>query len=222
MTKNKKIKTLNDLLEKNYQYVVDYTYNRSFCNCHEDICRCTTLKDIEVEKVDMIDLTDNFCEFFDHDEFTKICINRILTACHMWSKDCWYVSVGNGYYGQEIDGVYIENANVKKWLIKFEAAKTNREKLFVSLECEYGYILDEVKSIDDWKIIEIENNEVSIGQLEHFVKINKDVVKKYSDFDLPRCTLIFKDGRYKLIDGYHRLAANNEVKCKAIFGYDYQ
>jgi hypothetical protein len=219
--KNKDTTSLESLLKKNYQYTVEYDYDRSWCECEEDICRCTTLNNARVEKVDMVNLTNLFCEFFGNDEFTKICVNRILTSCHMWNPDCWYVSVGGGYYGEEIEGVYIENSDLKKWFIKFQEAKTNKEKLFVALECEYGYVLDEVKEIDEWNIIEIENNEVSIGQMEHYQKMDQKIVKSYADFDLPRCVLFFKDGKYKLIDGYHRLAANNEKKCKAIVGYKY-
>jgi hypothetical protein len=150
--KNNK-KTLPEILKQNFQYNVEYDYdtNRDNCTC-EDYCRCSTIENAKVTYVDLIKITEEFNKVFEGDEFTKYVVNRILTACKLYDTDNWYVSVCGGYYGEEIEGVYIKNDDVKKWMDKLENAKSNKEKLFVALECEYGYVLDELKELNNFKI----------------------------------------------------------------------
>ena len=38
----------------------------------------------------------------------------------MWYEDNWYVSVSRGYYGEEVEGVYVSNSNLEKWFVKFQ------------------------------------------------------------------------------------------------------
>ena len=49
-------------------------------------------------------------------------------------------------------------------------------------------------------------------------KLESDIVEKYKEYDYPRGICIKNDGGYKLIDGYHRVAACNNNKIKMIIG----
>jgi len=212
--------TLTEVLEGSFHYSgiqYDYDTNRDNCTC-EDYCRCSTIENTEITSIDLITVAKEFGNVLGKDDFTEYAINRILTACKMYDSNYWDFRVTGGYYGEEIDGIYIDNTEVSKWMYKLEEAKTDREKLFVALECEYDYILDDIKGYDNWSIATINKRDIIIGQQDHYRKLDRMVVESYKDFTLPVAVCIEKNGHARLIDGYHRTKAKDDENIKVIIG----
>lgn len=217
--------TLKDLLWDDFQYKIDYDYDRNNdnCECGDDYCRCSTIENTRINNINLVEITKQIGEFLNTDEFTEYIINRILTACKLYDEDNWDVKICGGYYGEEIDGIYINNpALVEDWLIKIENANTNEDKLLIALECEYGYILDELKDIKSWTIETINKGNLKIGQREHYRKLDRKIVENYKSFPYPLGVCIaninVNVNGYKLIDGYHRVLAKDDSEIKIIVG----
>jgi hypothetical protein len=220
MRKPKKVKDLEDVLSMNFEYnlEVDYWSDRDNCSC-EGIHRCSRLHIEKVFDVDILSITKEFAEAFEKDEVTEYCINRVLTSCKLYDNSAWFVSVSRGYYGEEIDSVKLENKkSISDWLYKLQVAETPKEKVFVALECEYGYILDDILEIEKWSIKDISRKDISIGQKDYYRKLEKEVIDGYKDFPFPLATCFIKDGKIRVIDGYHRLASNKSENIKVLIG----
>ena len=231
MKNKQKPDTLTQLLDKSYQYDLEYDYNTvSHCEekgCNEEgICRCSTLENFHIEKVRVCDVANDFCSLAE-DEFTRYCIHRAIVSCKLWNPDCWYARIEMSYYGEEIEDITIESASkkeVRDILSMIMSANTDKEKLFIVLETEYGYILPELKNIDEFNICTVDKAIVHAGSEEHYRKLNTEVVDQYKNYSLPVGVGIMKDGHIRLIDGYHRFAAHakeNFSKIKLIVGHLY-
>lgn len=216
----KNIDVVQKALDADYCDGVEYDYYRVNSNDpDDDYNRQSTLEDVHVTDINLEKVANHMTEYFGKDEFTKYTINRLLTACQMYRKDKWDVNVSWGYYGEEVNGVYLSDKHeLEMWLEKLKNTSNDKEKLLLTLECEYGYILDELNSINNWKIKTINKSDIRIGQQDHYRKLEKDVVAGYKKYSLPRGIVILNNGAYKLIDGYHRILANEDEKIKVILG----
>ena len=214
----KEVKLVN-MIKHNFIYEIEYDYDtdRNNCDC-DDYCRCSTISSAHiVGDIDLTVVSNRFNKTVGADKFLSYAVNRVLTACELYNKDYWNVEVVDGYYGEEIGGVYIDSPQLLKWMEKLDNAKTDEEKLFVALECEYGYILDELKS-KTWSIEITDKIFLSVGQKEHYTKLNKKAVDSYKNFCFPLGVCIVQGDKYRLIDGYHRTMANKNDVIEIIVG----
>ncbi len=218
--KIKQEKTINDIFNQYWHSGIEYDYDRTQCSGNCDyICRCTEIYNTRVTEVDLNYLVDDFSEILGKDVITKYCIDRILTATKLYEPDNWEVRVSRGYYGDETNGAYpVSYRDSENWLEKLKILKTDNEKILLVLECEYGYILNQLKNITNFTIENIDKNDLQIGNLDHYKKLESDIVEKYKEYEYPRGICIKNDGGYKLIDGYHRVAACNSDKITMIVG----
>lgn len=215
--KKQKQKSKPSLSSTNFQWEpgFDITYSRSTdCEEHgcpkEGICRCSTIKDARV--IEVGDITRNFGLL---DEFQRYCVDRLLVARKIWDTDNWEVRVRRGYYGQEIDGVYLENANKIEQEVNELLKLSDTDKIKYVLKLEYGYILDVLEN-KDFEICEVERSSIIFGQEGHYKKLDKGMVEKYKDYELPRGICIQDGEKYRVIDGYHRISACQDEKVKII------
>lgn len=178
--------------------------------CDNDYCRCGIIENAEVTEVG--DITG--C-FETSNEFSKYCVDRLLVARKIWDSDKWEVRVQWGYYGQEIDGVYLKNAEAIENEVNKLLGLSDADKLKYVLNLEYGYILDVLEN-KAFEICEVDKSSIIFGQEGHYKKCDKDIVEKYRDYELPRGICV-KDGtKYRVIDGYHRISACQDEKVKII------
>jgi hypothetical protein len=212
---------LENLLDSDFRYSCEYDYtNETHCSdrdCDGDICRGSTIENFIIKEIHFDLIVDKFVDILAEDDFTIYCIERVCNALKLWNVDNWEYSICGGYYGQEIKHIKINSETqqeLKKWLTTVTEAKTNKEKLFTALELEYGYVLEELKEIWDWDIVkDVPLHLIIAGQAEHYKKLDRKIVDKYSDYKLPIGVCITKnDGSYRLIDGYHRLRAMSNKK----------
>lgn len=202
----------------NFRYDgVDCEYERNNNNCRcEDYCRCATITNAHVTSVNTKEVTQKVAEYLGvTSELDVYCVNRILSSFKVYNNEAWDVRVCGGYYGEEIGGIFLKQAyKIEQEAQSILALKNSSEKVEAVLTLEYGYLLDilfncryYIKTIDRSKIC---------YQREHYTKLDRSAVEAYKDYSLPRGIVqLQSNGRYRLIDGYHRIAASTgqeEVK----------
>jgi len=179
--------------------------------CYEDnICRCGTILDAKVISVDIRSIANALANNSDS-IIDTYCIDRILVANHIWSEDLWDIDISDGYYGQEMDGVYLDQslaAKCEEQIEHIRKLKENMDKIEFVLNLEYGYILEEAKN-RKWSIVNIPFEKLDFGK-DHYRKLDKNIVLKYKDYSLPKGICLIKGDRYRLIDGYHRCSASEK------------
>ena len=197
----------------NLDWYVDYDYDRSACTCDDWICRCTTIERAWVENVPVDNVIDKLyrthCK--DDSDINKYCFDRICHVFKIYDKDLYDIETGGGYYGEEVYGVYFEDEErIVDTFNEVLALDTDLEKIQYCLNLEYGYLIDCVKSATFAEIVETSPSHIYFLQLEYMKKIDRQIIEAYKNIELP-IAVCFKDGdKYRLIDGYHRFAANKD------------
>ena len=196
-------------------WIVDYDYDRSGCTCGAEygICRCTTITNTWINKVNVHEVVKELYRQHSRtdSDIDEYCFERICYAYKIYDKDLYEVETCGGYYGEEVNGVYFENEEKiyddYNFMLSFD---TDIEKIRYCLKLEYGYLIDRVVSTTSAIITEVDTYRVRHHQTEYFVKVSKDIINEYKNRSLPVAVCI-KDGYYfKLIDGYHRFVANKD------------
>jgi len=192
---------------------VDYETNRN-CNCdlQNDYCRCRTIENARVERVEMNQVVSHVAEYFsfkNKDTVDLYCIDRILSAYKVWNPEAWDVRVCGGYYGEEIEGVYLKKGEeIETKIMEVLCLDSVDAQIEALMVLEYGYLLDTLRDCH-YEICTIDKTKIS-HQREHYVKLDRETVESYKDYPYPRGIVKAQDNRYRLIDGYHRVAASPE------------
>jgi len=190
------------LLSHNFQYDgVEYSYdteyacqNGSDC-CKDDYCRCGVIRDTHVTEINSSQILEYI--FKNESEENKYCIERILSNL---TDDDFEVKTSGGYYGEEIDGVYLTNKDVAENINKVMALSSLKEKVLFVLNLEYNFLLPELKKCDKWTI-----ETVLLDQIDSHYMARKTKKKIENNYKLPLGVCLRKDGRFRLIDGHHRI-----------------
>jgi hypothetical protein len=121
---DKMSKILNNFLEKieenNIQYIVETDYDGNY-NCEEndcdnDICRCFKIEDAFIKNMNIKELNYYFSglnskikKFENVENLIDLhCMISICNKYNLYSPETWHVNVEDSYYGDEINGVSIE------------------------------------------------------------------------------------------------------------------
>ena len=225
---------MSKLKDKDFKgYGLQYEYNtQSNCDEHgcddEGICRCSTIENARVENVDVKIIVDKiYALYFDNSKSTKrhntinsilygmgkeidiYTIDRIVRAHKIWKSDNWDISIEGGYYGEELGDIKIIESLTKRiesdLELAFDIDDLDKRIEFI-LNVEYGYILPELVN-SKYEIIEIKKSDIIFGSDGHYRKIKKENLEHYTNKNYPgiRGIVKEKDGKFRLIDGYHRV-----------------
>jgi len=223
-----------DITNINFHYTLDVKYDVAGdgCTCPEwDYCRCTTYENVHVyDDIDLTKVTDSIYnhifgntndiaikrentinEVLDEFNMNKYFINRLITHYRLYDPESWNVDYGHGYYGDEINGVFIDVGNqINKDLLMLFS--DNKSKIEFLLTKEYRKV-DTRLAHKKWDLDIIEKKDIVFGQKEHYDKVPQGL-EYYSDTgydkDLPR-GILRKDGtKYRVMDGYHRMKNTRE------------
>lgn len=221
MRKNKKNIRVNlySLLEDpNYASYLDVDYEVSTNNCKcDDYCRCGVVsvkakkfnKDLFIKslisKVDDIDL--------------KYGIDRLSNYANI-SGDNFPAYGVPDYYGETLRIEQIDSSHeLFKLFDKYQGLNLD-EKLKFLLTQEYGYILDVLKNKNHVSLQEISVSDLQLNN--HYYKQVKSL-ERYKEYLLPRGVFIKEAGKFRLIDGNHRVMyAKNILNLDKIIGYVYE
>jgi DNA-directed RNA polymerase subunit N (RpoN/RPB10) len=206
------------------KYYVNYESHTDYSD-HGDcdgICRCGRIVgcDIQIDNLLSIShLISNIVKkkkIMDDNEINRYCIDRILVINKLYDNNYYEWSATNGYYGQEIDTIYVDDNTayiVDQQLLKLSKLKTIKSKIEFILKLEYNQILPILQN-RTWKIQKIHKSKLKINNGEYFKKINVSLLPT----ELP-LGIVIKDGDFfKLIDGHHRISSNNKDHFKVIVG----
>ena len=230
----------------NFRYNTEYDYSDyRDCSAHgcddEGICRCGTIEDAHVVSVNIPNMVNEIhANYFDNSLATKrnnninsilggvskeidiYTIDRILRINKVYEPSNWNVQVCGGYYGQEIDDVILEDSVAQKIENQLEEAFNIiglTERIEYLLMLEYGKILPELKG-RKYSIETHERDSIIFGSDEHYRKVNTKSLDHYSDKNYTgiRGVALSKGDKLRLIDGYHRSSASENMMIKLLIG----
>lgn len=207
----------------NLDWYVDYDYDRSPCTCNDYICRCTTIDKAWVEKVNVKEAVNKLYDAHSKStlEVDKYCFDRICHYYEIFDGELYEVETGGGYYGDEVYGVYFDNE--KKIVDAYNellALENDIDKIKYCLKLEYGYLLDCIINSSYATISEVPVNLIKLPQMAYARKVSRHIIEDYQNSELPVAVCIKEHDGYRLIDGYHRFAANSNrenVKIVALY-----
>lgn len=195
----------------NLQYDLEFDYDRTGCTCHDSICRCTSIINKRIEHIDPNRIIKQLMPA--GSDIDKYCFERICYAYKIYDADYYTIESGYGYYGDEIYGVYFDKEEqIMRQYADICKLSSDLEKIQYCLEMEYGYLLDVVKNAEKAYIEDIATERIYVPQFEYFKKIDKDIIDTYRNRKYPVAVCIKNCSTYRLIDGYHRFAANKDNK----------
>ena len=149
-------------------------------------------------------------------------IDRILRINKSYEPTNWEVQVCWGYYGQEIDNIILKESIAIKIEDQIDKAfdiinLTKRIEYLLMLE--YGEILPALQGLK-YSIEMVERDSIIFGSDEHYRKVNTESIDYYSDKNYTgiRGIALVKDGRFRLIDGYHRSSTSENIKIQLLIG----
>ena len=232
------------IVGQNFRYNVNYDYS-DYRNCDaygcddEGICRCGTIENAHVLTVDIPSIVNEiYANHFDNSLATKrnstinsilggvskeidiYTIDRILRINKAYEPSNWEVQVCGGYYGQEIDDVLLENSVAQKIEDQINEALsiidlTSRIEYLLMLE--YGNILPALQG-RQYSLETVERDSIIFGSDEHYRRVNTKSLDHYSDknYDGIRGIALVKDGKFRLIDGYHRSSTSENIKIQLL------
>jgi hypothetical protein len=202
----------------------------------EGICRCYKITSIYINHIDLNSLAlailrevssrdingqrdkklTTLIHGYNPDEVNLYCIHRILTINKLYDPENWEITWSDGYYGDELNSGKINQPLFNQIcsqigeVINFDKLK---DKINYVLSLEYGHLLEEL--IDkEYEIITVSKSDLVFGQDKHYNKVLIEDKRYYNDYPnhIPHGICHFKNGKWRVIDGYHRLSnyrANN-------------
>lgn len=220
-----------------YYCGVDVEYNTEY-NClangcsEEGICRCCRIYETEVKKIDLGSVINTLSDsikkalkdfrFNMDEEILYYCLDRYLRRCGLENDSSYYIKVSPGYYGDEIDGVYLESYGEMIEEISRLVKLDNLGAVKRVLEIEYGFLTDFVAKTKKLHVIIVPTSDLKAPNEDYCRKLDRDAIEKYRSADYMKVPVgVFRDGLdyYRIIDGYHRfhaMTANKLKECKIL------
>lgn len=151
---------------------------------------------------------------------TRYCIHRALTHFKLYQGQHWTYQVGADYYGEEINKIMLKAPIAQKLtgLLDRLRVRNISEKLEIILKLEYGHLIPTVVN-KKWYVRQISPDNLYFSNSDHYAECledienpeNQDYRQVLEEYPYPRAlTVLNPDGKYKVIDGYHRLVGNPE------------
>ena len=227
-----------------FRYHTDYNYNdfrdckSSFCG-EEGICRCGIIENAHIISVNIPSMVDEIYKtHFDDTLSTKrnstinsilggvskeidiYTIDRILRINKVYKPSNWEVKVCSGYYGQEIDDIILDysvGVKIEEQIHKAFDLNDIKSRIEYLLILEYGSILPDIKDLT-YSVETIERDNIIFGGDRHYRKVNTKSLEYYSDknYNGIRGIALFKNSKFRLIDGYHRSSTSENRTIKLL------
>ena len=207
--------TTKEFVKTNLIDYINFDYERSGCICNEYICRCTKIEHSWIEDVPVNKIINVLYEKYRSNNaksiIDKYCFDRICHELKIYDKDLYEIEVTNGYYGEEVEGIYFTKE--EELLECYEVIQNLNEdidKIKCCLNFEYGYLIDSVRNATNVSVVTVSPKTVYCPQREYFHKLSTSVIDHYKSIQIPICVCIGNTDNYRLIDGYHRYAASKD------------
>ncbi len=199
---------INIGLNKSLRFAVDVDYllDCSDCNCYPDYCRCGVINNPTVKQICPYMARDLVRSHVTGDDTEKLLAFMFFRHC--LDGDDFYVSVCNGYYGQEIDDVKLENYGPIDRFNRFVEEGDTRALLAMVLADHYGYVLPDVMDYKEWELISVPVSKIVAPKpgMQQVFDVGYDTWddRAYPSY-YPGCVVVpCCDDKLKIIDGFHR------------------
>lgn len=201
------------LADVHWRGIVRYDYERRINGAEhaqwcDGICRCQVIEQVRIEGLNTEQAVKAIWPTAE--PLTAYALERLLRTQALWEPQHWQPEIIKGYYGEEVGQIRLDWQ--KAAAIEAEAetllALPANEQIERTLVLEYGYLLDELQG-RDWTLRQIATEELVLGAEEHYRSLDTAAIERYRyRRELPVALVIPRpDGRYRVIDGYHRAAA---------------
>lgn len=216
----KKSETLYDKVMQSIKmhsfYACSYDYDRTMCTGRcDDYCRCRQIINTKIIEVKP-DFIKNVIDIPKISALDKYCLHRLLISSGVMDKDNWEVKVVGGYYGDEIDGSKFSKENELFKNIENLLSLSNIDKIKEVLKQEYGYLLPKLEPMTAVSEITANINDIECFNEDYSRKLDKNIVDKYNDYTGLRAVCYFVGNKFRVIDGYHRMASARNIKMKIV------
>ena len=233
-----------NILKFNFQDhygIIRYDYStKTNCREHgcakEGICRCSTIYN---QRLTSLNIEPLVYHIYDRDSYSKssrretainsvlfgvdetidiYTIDRVLRCNKIYEFGNWDIKITYGYYGEEIDEIVILDDISKKVINELEIAFSIDElngRIEYLLGLEYGRLLPELEHCQ-YEVIEIPKNDIIFANSNHFNSLKKEEYYSDGNYSGIRGIVIEKNGKYRLIDGYHRVFSTNNELVKVL------
>jgi hypothetical protein len=184
--------------------------------CDGDYCRCGQILDTQIlVPPTFSSVVEKVAKYYGFTKSIDIyACDRILRSEKAYDVHFYELYISPGYYGEEIDGIgFLSTDKLEKIFDDYGHTKTVKEKAEFLLKLEYGHLLDSLKD-KKWTIKRVNKNDVIIPNETYFRKLVDQGI--YEDYNLIKCVCLEKDGKYSVVDGYHRISENKDDKLNII------
>ena len=229
----------------NFIYTVDadyrYSNNCDEYGCHDEgICRCGMIEYESISTVDVRSVADKIYENIFKDDKSRTrhnlinnilygtskdidlyCIDRIIRSRSIWESEKWHISIDGGYYGQEIESIQLE----KSFAIKLELElnkvlfelETLEDKINYLLILENGSLLEKFENCT-YEVITIDKFNIILPNEKHSETVSNKNNDFYSDKNYTGIRGLVDEcnGKFKIVDGYHRILTTCKSEVKVI------
>lgn len=207
-----------ELKEINFYYNgIDCDYHTRFscsssgCN-EEGICRCGEIVDTQIIDFNLITVIGTIiADLRIDDPVVRFAVERYIRK-HV-TEDSFEIEVTGGYYGDEIDGIYLRDSQFE-WFLQH----TRKEILEAALIDEYGILLPKLKDCEYQGISVPIDDIITPSKKQEKAADDGSYLKeiRYLTPLIPIALCFQKGKKYTVIDGYHRIAAARKAKLKTI------
>ena len=210
-------------MEKNYNrinfywngvdvdYYSNYDCSESYCD-EEGICRCGTIVDTDVCSVNYEKIAEVLTPVLNcagNKEVFHYCVERAVR--HNIQIADFQVEIEGGYYGDEIEGVYLDKdkeIEIINMIYTLSGMESNEEMIEFALKEEYGSYLSKFKGCK-WALEKMPVKDIRIGNKKHYSNLNQDYVRSYKDWTGVVCLV---DLNNRIVDGHHRLKSKEKLE----------
>jgi len=201
--------------------------NGSHC-CDDDYCRCGEITVEGIESINTLSLIHccfstekSILNIEDHQSFLYA-MERLFILSNLIDKDsAWDISVEGGYYGEELGACKLQHQLAEKIQSQaLEFMKMSREqRINHVLLAEYGWLLPHVEDAT-YSVQSIPLDMVRPSDTWKKRFSNADNKKWFLQDEIPRGIVrVVPNGRYKIVDGHHRILSAREAGKKEIRVY---
>lgn len=227
---------------------IDYQYNNSHlnnCQSRGDInnaewqlksCRCLKIENVQVTRININEIVDELIkQIFNNSKksrrlnninwifgisfsIQKYTIDRILRNNRIWEKDSYLIVIRDGFYGQEISGVFLKDhiaENIEKQLSKALEINSLSDRIKFLLELEYGEITQHLSN-KKYRIITINRGDIIFPNKFWKDSVERKDLSFYRKYNSILAIVLKTGNKWEVIDGYHRLSANKDKLDKNI------
>ena len=225
LTRDELLQDISERKINHYQINTDYKKDCTDCDPN-DYHRNCRLIDIKIEPLNVEGIMKDLLAGV-NDPLICSAVERIYHIASFYDTDRYTAETRQGYYGEEIEGVTFDNEDKVREMILSLQGLDDRQIVLKLMEYEYGFILPVLSACQKFIIQDVPLANVAFPNDRYVTKVSIEQ-DFYQDWPYPLGVCLPDSGRYRVVDGYHRLASammksqktkNTSTMVQIIVGY---